>query len=93
MKAPTRKVNKMQFRSRVLELLLRKQAEENRVISVQEITDATGLAKQTIYNWKAGMQFDQLDSDTAHAFVTYFKCDVCDLVELVSKASSSQPIA
>lgn len=91
MKAPTRKVNKMQFRSRVLELLLRKQAAENRVISVLEIADATGLARQTIYNWKAGMQFDQLDSDTAHAFVTYFGCNVCDLVELVPKAGRDQP--
>lgn len=81
----TRKENVMQYRPRLMELLLHKQAQLKREISVAEIAEAVDLSKQTIYDWKSGKQLDSLDSDTAYALCQYFGVQLSDLVEFVKR--------
>lgn len=79
-----KKVRVMMFKSRVPALVGEKQVRENRIVSVQEISDGTGLSKPTIYKWMGkGERFKVLEPDSAYALCRYFDCTLNDLVEIV----------
>lgn len=65
---------------------------ENRIIRVQEIADATGLKRATIYKWLGDKErFKVLDPDSAYQLCKYFNCTLNDLVEIVPGNATVQP--
>jgi transcriptional regulator with XRE-family HTH domain len=76
---------KMKFISRVPSLLGEKQTRENRIISQEEISEKTGLRRQTIRRWtRQGIELGNLDPDTVDAFLRYFDMTPDDLGKLVT---------
>lgn len=76
--------------NRLPALIGEKQLRENRVVSVAEIVKATGLRKQTVYNWLHG-GLSRYDADAIQAFCGFFKCTVDELLVVVPEEETPTP--
>lgn len=75
--------------SKLPALIGKKQLEENEVINVATIATATGVSRQTVYNWLNG-EIKRFDGETIEAFCRYFQCDVGDLLTVVESLPRPQ---
>lgn len=66
-------------------LIGKKQQEDNQVIGVAELSEQTGVSRETIYKWING-EATRFDGKVIEAFCRYFKCDVGDLLTVVDRA-------
>lgn len=74
----------MTVKSRLPALIGEKQRTENRLINVAAISQATGVSRQTIYNWtNPDYNLERFEAKTIEAFCEYFGCDVGDLLTVV----------
>lgn len=63
-------------------LLAEKSKEEKRNISLQEVEDATGIRRQTLYKWKNN-NLDRVEMRVLDALCKYFKIQPGELFEYV----------
>lgn len=75
--------------SKLPTLIGKKQIEANEVINVATIATATGVSRQTVYNWLNG-DIKRFDAETIEAFCRYFQCDVGDLLTVVEAGQKPQ---
>jgi transcriptional regulator with XRE-family HTH domain len=68
------------LRSKMLELVARREIEMGRRIQQKEIAEATGLTPNTISRWMQPKGFRSIDGDVLEALARYFKCRIDDLV-------------
>ena len=66
--------------TKVRQLRLRKQLEENRPIPLQEVADATGIERAALNRIELG-QTKRIDFDTLQALCGYYKVGVGDILE------------
>lgn len=81
----------MRFVSKVPALLGERQQRENRIISQEELAEATGIRRQTIAKWtRTGETLGNLDPDTVYRFLVYFGLTWEDLGKLVTGAEAGK---
>ena len=68
-------------RTRIVELMARKQEKTRKIVDVATIMENTGLSRPTVTNWVKG-RVRRFDEDTIVRFCEYFDCDVGDLMTL-----------
>ena len=72
------------MRTRVVELMARKQLEINVPIDATAIKEGTGLSRPTVEKWIRG-RVHSFDEKTILAFCEYFNCDIGDLLTIVEE--------
>jgi DNA-binding Xre family transcriptional regulator len=77
--------------NRLAEILAIKGRQEARKISVEMVSDETGLARNTIYLWIRN-DVKRYDKDTLEVFCDYLDCEIGDLLirEAIPETSKNQ---
>jgi DNA-binding Xre family transcriptional regulator len=68
-----------QVKTRILELMAKKQIEEKRLITAMVLVEETGLAKPTVYKW-INDDVTRFDDTSLVALCRYFQCEIADLL-------------
>lgn len=77
------------MRTRVVELMARKQIETGLRIDTSTLVAATGLSRPTVLKWIKG-HVTSFDEQTIIAFCKYFNCDVGDLLTIVENGNGGK---
>lgn len=77
--------------NRLPALIGKKQQEDNRVISVAQLAEDTGVSRETIYKWISG-EANRFDGKVIEAFCRYFNCNVGDLLTMADSIADSQSL-
>ncbi len=73
------------MRTRIVELMGKKQTAESRVINQAIVAEEANLSRQTINKWVNG-DLRRFDEDTIIKLCDYFDCDMSELLYLDRKA-------
>ena len=65
--------------NRLQSLMAEKGEREKRIILVKELSEATGINRQTILSWRNN-DIKRFDADVIEAFLTFFDCTIADLL-------------
>lgn len=76
------KKHEMVFRPKVAALVGKKMADENRRITLPELTAETGVNRLTLYYLLRGNPVAMLNADTVYRLCGYFNCTLSDLVDI-----------
>jgi len=68
-------------RTRIVELMAKKQIETGVPVDTTTLVHATGLSRPTVLKWIKG-RVSSFDEQTIIAFCQYFNCDVGDLLTI-----------
>ena len=68
------------LRSKLPDLIRKRELEENRRIHQYEIAEATGLRPNTISRWMSPKPLKRLDEATILPLCNFFRCQVGDLI-------------
>lgn len=69
------------MRNRLQTLMANKGELEKRRVSLSEVSDHTGINRQTLTDWRDN-KITRYDGDVIEILCRYFKCDVSDLLEI-----------
>lgn len=74
-----------QVRHNLVQLIAKKEREENRRISVAKVARDAGLSPQALYNWlnAPGYVLQRVETDTIVKLCAYFECEINELLEMV----------
>lgn len=76
------------MKTRIVELMAKKQLETNVPVDTTTLVDATGLSRPTVLKWIKG-RVTSFDENTIIAFCRYFRCDVGDLLTIVENGNGN----
>lgn len=65
--------------NRLQSLMAEKGQREKRVILVKELSEVTGINRQTILSWRNN-DIKRFDADVIEAFLKFFDCTIADLL-------------
>jgi DNA-binding Xre family transcriptional regulator len=74
-------------KTRVVELMARKQIETGIPVDTSTLVTATKLSRPTVLKWIKG-RVTSFDEHTILAFCQYFNCDIGDLLTIVENGSA-----
>lgn len=78
------------FQINFAKLLANKQVkDEKRVISLTEVSEATGIAYTTLQRWERG-DITRIDFPVVQALCDYFECKMSDLIQYSPPQSSQR---
>ena len=75
--------------NRLVILLSDKQSNENRIISIKDLSDETGISRQTLHKWLRN-EMDQFRSETIEVLCKYFDCTLGELLYIEDDESQSK---
>ena len=73
-------MDELEIRNRFRILLAQKEVRDNRRYTYDDITDATGISRQTIASYATG-SVSRYDGRTLKSFCDFFDCELSELLE------------
>lgn len=71
------------MRSKLPEIVLKKERTLGRKIQINEIAEAVGVTRQTVSSWMSYQPFSQINTDTLVKILMWADCTLDELLETV----------